>query len=293
MLATEVPLSKAVIRKREDFDAEEENYKRFDHLAELKRKIPGIRSRMEDKWIINTRCYTTLSPVSKPINRAYGKLHEILLSCGFQDSRFSIHFCEAPGSFVQCTGDIIAVSGWEWIATSKGEIPFSPSLKGGTTITSDILLESRKTFWGLPENAIGRADFATADGAFEMNHDNIEAEHLRLFTSECMACVDVLKDGGCCVVKFFEGMDSRTLLVIAWMTNVFEQVSVIKPKQSRPTNSERYLVCKNKGKVAVELGNGIVATTFWKEEAFQVMKRFVIQQEDSLQAAIVRTEGSS
>lgn len=195
----------------------------------------------------------TLPPHLKPINRAFYKMREILLSCGIRTSKSSAHLGEAPGGFVQAVS-LIGDESWTWKAISmQGEGLPSPSfdllpLNNGSFLTDlpsscDLLNEECR------EEAVSRigegsVDLVTADGAVEMNHDNLEEDHLDLLFSQTDVALRILQKGGVYVCKFFEASEFSTLFWIALLASVFREVSVIKPTWSRPTNSERYIVAK-------------------------------------------------
>ena len=77
-----------------------------------------------------------------------------------------------------------------------------------------------------------------------MDHDRIEEEHVALLWAQCAIAARALRPGGCFVVKMFEGLCPCTRNVVAALTHLFDTVAMIKPTSSRPTNSERYLVCR-------------------------------------------------
>lgn len=184
-------------------------------------------------------------PSTKPvINRAYYKMKEIMMSCALPLPTTSLHLCEAPGSFVQCLYDELGhdmSASWKWRALSAWDtgIHFAEDklpLHCGECHYVDLFTSQ--------DHAYGTFDMVTADGAGEMDHDAIEEEHFELLFAQTVTALKSLNNGGTYVVKFFEGLRLPTLLLIAVTTQHFEEVSVIKPRTSRATNSERYLICK-------------------------------------------------
>jgi hypothetical protein len=87
-------------------------------------------------------------------------------------------------------------------------------------------------------------DFVSADGAVAMDHSRIEEEHRPLALVQARLAFRCLRRGGVLVLKVFECLRPCTRDLIAQLTQCFESVSIIKPGSSRPTNSERYLVCR-------------------------------------------------
>lgn len=88
----------------------------------------------------------------------------------------------------------------------------------------------------------------TADGGFSTDGDWYRQEFLtkRLVLCECLTALCVLRQGGTFVCKFFDIFQDFTIELIYLMTLVFEKVYITKPIQSRPANSERFLVCRER-----------------------------------------------
>jgi hypothetical protein len=91
-----------------------------------------------------------------------------------------------------------------------------------------------------------KADLITADGGFNWTNETIqEQEAYRLLLGEILACLTYQKEGGSFVIKIFESLTGTTMKIIALLRSLYEKVYAIKPLTSRPSNSEKYLVCKN------------------------------------------------
>ena len=54
-----------------------------------------------------------------------------------------------------------------------------------------------------------------------------------------------LKEGGTYILKIFDIFNLNTIQLIYILSICFEEIFFIKPKTSRPSNSEKYVVCKN------------------------------------------------
>ena len=90
-------------------------------------------------------------------------------------------------------------------------------------------------------------DIITADGGFDEGNDfnHKEQLHYILFLTEIFYAVSFQNKGGNFLLKTFD-LFTKTSLDLMWLlTNVYENVYICKPNTSRPTNSERYIVCKN------------------------------------------------
>lgn len=258
MLASEIPIPRASSRPRGDRDTDDvdECASVRQRLALIKARVPETRVRIGMKrWnsIVNvTSSIEHRNRDRSVINRAYHKMHEICMSCVLPHVTSSIHLCEAPGGFVQCVAEHLrnASKDWSWravtlrngIAVDERRLPQNC----GQFLFADVVSEETRVVADLhaafPET--GGVDLVTADGAVEMNHDLIEEEHLPLALAQTRIALQCLRPGGIYILKVFECLNAHTRDFIAQLTRHFEFVSLIKPTSSRPTNSERYLVCR-------------------------------------------------
>ena len=63
-----------------------------------------------------------------------------------------------------------------------------------------------------------------------------------------------MREGGTIVLKFFEGAPHlRTITYVAFLTTLFDEVSIVKPTSSRPTNSERYVIAKGRNRERADM----------------------------------------
>jgi 23S rRNA U2552 (ribose-2'-O)-methylase RlmE/FtsJ len=97
-------------------------------------------------------------------------------------------------------------------------------------------------------NKIARRPFylVTADGGFDEGTDfnNKEQLHFSLILSEIAAAIRLQKHKGHFILKVFDVFTETSLHLMYLLSIAYESVHVYKPKTSRPTNSEKYLVCK-------------------------------------------------
>jgi 23S rRNA U2552 (ribose-2'-O)-methylase RlmE/FtsJ len=197
-------------------------------------------------WIAHTTPPGVLPTRARgdPVSRAYYKLREIMLTCALPLPRITAHLCEAPGGFVQALADrwaedAAAPDEWRWWALSlpDGPAPGIPEDARGHFVLGDVFSDVCDTC-----PFVGEATMVTADGAIEMNHDLLEELHLPLLRVQTHRALRLLAPGGTFVAKFFEGKLLETRIWLAQLTHCFDEVSIIKPTGSRPTNSERYVV---------------------------------------------------
>ena len=185
-----------------------------------------------------------------PASRAYYKLWEILQVCALRvaQGERTLHLCEAPGGFVQACLDFFGPN-TDWYACSIGgpNAPrFSRELDPSRTCAlpgmDDVLDATMQC--ALVKHLKSRGPFSliTADGAAMLDHDNIEASARPLLDAEIKVALQVIAPGGSLVLKFFEGCTEETSLVLYDAARHFRDNTIFKPRHSRPTNSELYLI---------------------------------------------------
>jgi len=89
------------------------------------------------------------------------------------------------------------------------------------------------------------ADIVSADGGFKWLDENMqEQEAYALLLGEIVAALSVQAKDGSFVLKLFESFTGLTLKMLYIVTSFYEESYISKPYTSRPSNSEKYLVCK-------------------------------------------------
>jgi len=201
------------------------------------------------------------------ISRAFYKLWELVMMFPLiKDSTkniTSIHIAEAPGSFVQSViyyrnkfFNSTDTKGDTYIATSiqpqKKTSDYVPSFNQDLTNNKQFKHWSYKdsdlTKPDIIDKFVGEysnsADFITADGGFNWKDENFqEQEAYLLLLSEIYCAMKVQKKGGSFVIKFFETFTDLTVKMIQILRQFYENVIITKPLLSRPSNSERYIIC--------------------------------------------------
>lgn len=295
--ATEWPLMRASLRKGDDADRQVSS--EFLRLRQAKSHVPAVIAKYGRKeWssrVDSVPAHAFSRSTREVASRAYHKMHEIFQSCALPFPSKSLHLCEAPGGFVQWVGDHHpSPDAWTWTALSLEAGPqFQTRLlpmSRGTLLQGDVSL----TDAFLPLIPCGEFDLVTADGAVEMNHDDIEAEHIGLLFSQTRLALHALARGGTLLIKCFEAGTYETQAYIAQMTTLFRNVSVIKPLTSRATNSERYLVCRHfEGSAEGEGGGGplaqdeqLVVSLAWLQDARKIFGRLASDQSSQLERVL-------
>ena len=97
-------------------------------------------------------------------------------------------------------------------------------------------------------NNISKVPFylITADGGFDEGTDfnNKEQLHYNLILSEIYAGIYLQKQNGHFILKVFDTLTETSVHLIYLLTLCYKEVYIYKPKTSRPTNSEKYVICK-------------------------------------------------
>lgn len=205
------------------------------------------------------------------ISRAFYKIWELMMMFPLiKDGCKSIttlHIAEAPGSFVQsaiyyrhkfCSKDQLA--GDKYIATSI-EPQFKKNGEYIPVFNNDLNNYKQFKQWSYKDSDLTKpniikkfvsdhsdikADFITADGGFNWKDENYqEQEAYILLLSEMYCALKTQAKGGSFVIKFFETFTELTVKMIEILKRFYENVIITKPLLSRPSNSERYIVCLN------------------------------------------------
>jgi 23S rRNA U2552 (ribose-2'-O)-methylase RlmE/FtsJ len=90
-------------------------------------------------------------------------------------------------------------------------------------------------------------DIITADGGFDEGsfYNNKEELHYNLILSEIYAAINNNKEDGHFVLKMFDTFTESSVHLLYLLSLYYENIIIYKPKTSRPTNSEKYIICKN------------------------------------------------
>jgi cap1 methyltransferase len=83
-----------------------------------------------------------------------------------------------------------------------------------------------------------------ADGGFDAQRDSECQEELtqKLIVCQVAAALSLLKPGGTLVVKMFGFQTSTVRCIMTSLSELFQELMVVKPISSRPASSERYVV---------------------------------------------------
>jgi len=86
----------------------------------------------------------------------------------------------------------------------------------------------------------------TADGGFDEGNDfnHKEQLHYNLILSEIYSSISLQKTNGHFILKMFDILTDTSIHLIYLLYLCYKEVYIYKPKTSRPTNSEKYIICK-------------------------------------------------
>lgn len=101
--------------------------------------------------------------------------------------------------------------------------------------------------------------FITADGGIDegINYNNKEQLHYRLIMSEIYTALKLQSKNGHFILKMFDTFTDTSIHFLYLLAQCYENIHVYKPNTSRPTNSEKYIICKS-FKLSDETRNKIV-----------------------------------
>jgi 23S rRNA U2552 (ribose-2'-O)-methylase RlmE/FtsJ len=210
-----------------------------------------------------------------PVSRSYYKLHEMIFDYNILHTGNKIAcIAEGPGGFIHCINDLNSmvdynineIYGITLISKDK-KIPFwnkniikNPinKISYGHDNTGDIYkLENIESF----VEYVGEStcDLVTADGGFDYSNDYNSQENLsyHLLFCEIYTSFRIQKKGGTFIIKFFDLFNHQTIQLLYLLYNHYSIVEFYKPSLSRPSNSEKYIICLDFLGINCDLGKYI------------------------------------
>eukprot|EP01132_Coremiostelium_polycephalum_P004097 gene4097-5125_t len=163
----------------------------------------------------------------------------------FQDVKRVVDLCAAPGSWSQVLSRRIYKDGSDPdVKIVAVDIQEMAPLKGVVQIKGDITkLETATQIISHFDGQL--ADLIISDGAPDVTglHDIDFYGQSQLILSALNITTHTLKEGGTFVAKMFKGDDMT--LMYSQLKLFFEHVSFVKPKSSRDSSLENFVLCKN------------------------------------------------
>ena len=208
-------------------------------------------------------------------NRAYYKLWELLLDNKIIDKPdFKlISLAEAPGNFVKCVQNLKKSTWTDYIictllddsdtveqgnfftlykdhifGNTNGKLKNTDTdnkdFNGDLTMSKDI-----KTFVSYINSNNLQADLITGDGGIKKSKDIDylleEYNHLPLFLGEIISALFTQKPGGTFILKMYDIVYINSINLITLLSGFYKTVDIVKPYNSRPCNTEKYIICSD------------------------------------------------
>jgi 23S rRNA U2552 (ribose-2'-O)-methylase RlmE/FtsJ len=192
------------------------------------------------------------------VSRSFFKLHELLKDLNIKLNKTDIYACiaEGPGGFIQSINYNIngepKIYGVTLLSNNK-KIPYwSPiisqyknvNLLSGIDNTGDILKLDNINH--IIEN-IGKntCNLLTSDGGidYSVDYNNQETLSYGLLYSEILLSLNIQKNNGTFIIKIFDIFNTNTITLVYILYMCYNQIYITKPKTSRLSNSEKYIVC--------------------------------------------------
>ena len=104
------------------------------------------------------------------------------------------------------------------------------------------MVENLKNF----RESIGKVDTVIGDCTTDTDHDPTNQEQLVFYSlfAQVVTALHMQSEEGNLVVKIFDTITRPTCQLIYYLSGFYEHVSVIKPRTSRYTNSEKFIVAR-------------------------------------------------
>ena len=269
-------IKKTVTKKKEDIIKNIENSK---YNTEYTRRVKGVSKKIKK---LDSRKQKLWTPICRYLNeyelvgfiadnkveynRAYYKLIELLSdNTIIEKSDFKLlSLAEAPGNFVKCVQNLKSKYVDDW---NNFEI-FTKLSDTDLVSQQDFIKEYESNIFGLEKEGFtgdltdisnieeyikinkdkkeNRADLITADGGLgNKDYELEEYEHLPLFLGECIMAILNQKINGIFILKLYDVIDINTVNLLYLLQAFYKNISIVKPYNSRPCNTEKYIYCED------------------------------------------------
>eukprot|EP00698_Gefionella_okellyi_P004340 TRINITY_DN14015_c0_g1_i1.p1 TRINITY_DN14015_c0_g1~~TRINITY_DN14015_c0_g1_i1.p1 ORF type:complete len:247 (-),score=40.50 TRINITY_DN14015_c0_g1_i1:198-938(-) len=158
--------------------------------------------------------------------------------------KYAVDLCAAPGSWSQVLSSRLRTDPSLPPKIVAVDLQKMAPIEGVLQIQGDITrLSTAETIIGHFEGA--RADLVVCDGAPDVTgmHDLDEYVQAQLLLAALNITTHILRPGGAFVAKFFRGKDIS--LLYSQLQVFFTKVTAAKPKSSRNSSLESFVVCQN------------------------------------------------
>jgi 23S rRNA U2552 (ribose-2'-O)-methylase RlmE/FtsJ len=229
-----------------------------------------ISKKTQDEWKkcrynINLYDFPLLKSIHV-INRAFYKYWEIIHEFGifenFQQTDSIFHIAEAPGGFIQASNYYLK----NFTNLNNCSIYTMSINKSGNSYNNSVLKQNVRILYGHDGTGdicnidntlhlkIRNVQIITADGGFDekLQFNYKEQLHCRLIFNEILSSIILQKKEGVFVLKIFDIYTNTSLHLMYLLKTLYKEFYIYKPITSRPTNSEKYVICKNFKGVSTE-----------------------------------------
>jgi 23S rRNA U2552 (ribose-2'-O)-methylase RlmE/FtsJ len=248
-----------------------------------------------------------------PVSRSYFKFREIYYEYNIDIDKNSkiCNLAEAPGGFIQ---SIIHLLPKKWVVDIYANSLLSGD-KGIPIWNNTIKNYNMNYVYGKQGDgdlcnflnlismihAIGKSscNLVTGDGGFDYSSDYSKQEFnsLRLIYSEIFMALNIQKKGGTFICKIFDTFLTETIDLLYLLNLSYEKVYLHKPKMSRSSNSEKYIICLNfKGynkdyvnllcHSFVSLKLDLIRNSFFYDKIIKYIIEYTLQQIKSINKGI-------
>lgn len=237
------------------------------------------------RWCINKYDFLVKPPViNRAFYKFWEILQEYNLFKEYTEEDIIYHGAEAPGGFIQCTNMYLDLNkiqkhqktvdedGFVSIIKNNIKKVYTMSLNNnlakykhyglpgynskilnssvyvynGRDNTGDI--KNRNNILDLKSKMNGKNCYLiTCDGGFDEKdeYNNKEQLHSLLILSSILNALYLQKANGHFVLKMFDIFTETSIHLLYLLNDLYEEIYIYKPKTSRPSNSEKYIICKN------------------------------------------------
>ena len=222
-----------------------------------------VKKQIHDHEYIYTSSYhvKNISQIS-PISRSYFKFREMYYEYNLLKTNHKNKIAclaEAPGGFIESIIHLLPndniqqissitllssdkkVPRWNHSLKKYSKIKFHAGIKG-----NGDLYDFKNIISLIKEIGKNTVHLVTGDGGFDYSSDYSKQEEnsFKLIYSEVFLALNLQIKGGIFICKIFDTFLPQTIILIHILQESYDEIYIHKPKISRYSNSEKYLVCR-------------------------------------------------
>ena len=234
---------------------------KYKNLISVKNQIDDIKNEKRsswNKWVHLLNPYEKIGSFSSIdsrtiTSRAFYKLYELLviysIKISLPEQPVSLHLCEAPGGFISAMKYIYKNVDWyaHTLYSGADSLKIDPSLlekKRWLANKTDGDLYKLENIIELRNELPQKADIITGDGGFDVSYDANSQEQIsfKLIYAQFLTALHTQKDDGVLILKIFDTFTRPTYQLLYLFCKYYKTVEIVKPRTSRSSNSEKYIV---------------------------------------------------